>query len=38
MAINQQQRKSNRRLGLFLASWAAAVLIAFVAKIIYSGS
>jgi len=38
MALNEQQRKSNLRLGLFLATLAAVVLIVFVAKIIYAGS
>ncbi len=37
MALNEQQRKSNLRLGLILASMAVVFLIGFVTKIIFFG-
>ena len=37
MALSEQQRKANRRLGLILASVAAVFALGFVSKIILLG-
>ncbi len=37
MALSEQQRKANRRLGLILASVAVVFAIGFVTKIVYFG-
>ena len=37
MALNQQQRKANRRLGLILASVALVFALGFMAKMAYFG-
>ncbi len=37
MALNEQQRKANLRLGLILASVAVIFAIGFVAKIVFFG-
>lgn len=37
MAVNEQQRKANLRLGLVLASVAAIVGVTFVLKVIFVG-
>ena len=37
MALNEQQRKANLRLGLILASLAVVFLIGFVTKMVFFG-
>jgi hypothetical protein len=37
MALSEEQRKSNRRLGLILASVAAAFALGFMAKLVLFG-
>jgi hypothetical protein len=37
MALSEQQRKANRRLGLILASVAAAFALGFMAKLVLFG-
>ena len=37
MALNEQQRKANRRLGLILASVALVFALGFMAKMAYFG-
>ncbi len=37
MALNEQQRKANRRLGLILASVALVFALGFVTKLAYFG-
>jgi hypothetical protein len=37
MAMNAEQRKSNKRLGLILASVAVVFFVGFVAKLVFIG-